>query len=799
MSECTFTASSELSFHRKFEETAGWLQPEEFPVIDWRQKKEIELLFPKYRREQLKFDNNNEQRSKVIDINKFTLKSPNNVDILFDNTKLFLETNKRSALFGNNGSGKTCLFEAMSNGSIFNFPSYLFVHHMKELEHNEVRDAVGVLDSVLCSHPYRRVLLAVAIKLESLLAGKEGAIKAEDKAPLEANLTYINKELTNCHGSADQALQIAQAMLRVLGFDETGEKAPLSSLSGGLRMRCALACAFFMSPEVLLLDEPTNHLDLPSVLWLENKLRGYKGTFLLVTHDRVLLENVVTSVMLIADQKLKYFPCDFKEFEVRKEQEDADQEKMIDQFLMRNKNLNPMSPLIKQQNLYIEWKAARQARKVLMQSKFSFPSPKDLPLGPGEATQGDISLIKVDNVRFNYDESKGLPWIFDNPISYEIKMNTRVGIMGPNGAGKSTFLKLITGKIHPTSGTITTNKKMTVAYFGQHSTKELDLEDSALDFMVKSFPKDPQGVLKSHLERTSVNDNIMHTRMKNLSFSQRSCVIFAKLTYVPPHLLILDEPTNFLDLETVGSLITACNKFKGGLIIVTHNRDFLKRCSKTFLSLIPGFFLEFDSMKSAERATYSFMQALEEGKQVDAKSAIQQNRGGGAIQSKEDIAINNARRAEIIAKQKAEEQFARDEVERLAREAEEKKAKLAAKVAAQKLDWAAGDVCWAPIAGKFLQVTVVRNVPAVGVTVEKADGSKALVEAKKLKQENPEAGKPADAPKSAGGAGGAGRGGATASAGGRGGAAGGRGGAAGARGGAAGGRGGAAGRGRGGR
>ncbi|TPX70763.1 hypothetical protein CcCBS67573_g06427 [Chytriomyces confervae] len=368
-------------------------------------------------------------------------------------------------------------------------------------------------------------------------------------------------------------------------------------------------------------------------------------------------------------------------------------------------------------------------------SRGMFPKNFDLPLGPGEATQGDISLIKVDNIRFNYDESKGLPWIFDNPILYEIKMNTRVGIMGPNGAGKSTFLKLITGHIHPTSGTIATNKRMTVAYFGQHSTKELDLEDSALDFMVKSSPKDPQGVLKSHLERTSVNDNVV----KNLSFSQRSCVIFAKLTYVSPHLLILDEPTNFLDLETVGSLITACNKFKGSLII-------------TFLSLILGFFLEFDSMKSAKRATYSFMQALEE--------------------VQKDIAINNGYRAEIIVKQKAEEQFARDEAERLAREAEEKKAKLAAKVAAQKLDWAAGDVCWAPIAGKFLQVTAVRNVSAVGVTVEKADGPKALVEAKKLKQENPEAGKPAEVPKSAGGAAGAGRGGATASAGGRGGAAG---------------------------
>ncbi|KAI8820327.1 P-loop containing nucleoside triphosphate hydrolase protein, partial [Chytriomyces cf. hyalinus JEL632] len=135
------------------------------------------------------------------------------------------------------------------------------------------------------------------------------------------------------------------------------------SLSGGLRMRCALACAFFMSPDVLLLDEPTNHLDLPTVLWLETMLRGYKGTFLLVTQDTVLLESAVTSVLLIADQKLKYFPCDFKEFKVRKEQEDTHQEKM------RSENLNPMSPLIKQENRNIERKGIRQARNVLMHMK----------------------------------------------------------------------------------------------------------------------------------------------------------------------------------------------------------------------------------------------------------------------------------------------------------------------------------------------------------------------------------------------------------------------------------------------
>ncbi|KAJ3295969.1 hypothetical protein HDU79_007761 [Rhizoclosmatium sp. JEL0117] len=785
MAPVVFKASTDATFHRKFEETAGFLKPTEFPEIDWRVKTQIEELFPLYKREQLKADAKGETRSKVIDIKSFTLKSPNGTDILFDNTKLYVEGNKRSALFGNNGSGKTCLFAAIESGAISGFPSYLHTHHMKELEHHEVRDAVGVLDTVLCSHPYRRVLLAIQEKLQGLIDGKEGEVNDADKKALTDNLAYVEKQIENVHGSADQALQVAQAMLRVLGFDETGEKATLSSLSGGLRMRVALACAFFMSPEVLLLDEPTNHLDLPSVLWLENKLRGYKGSFLLVTHDRTLLENVVTSVMLIQDQKLKYYTCDFKEFEIRKEQEDAEYEKMVDTFLLRNKNLNPMSPLIKQQRAYTLWKEARQARKVLLQSKFSFPSPKELPLGPGEATQADISLINVENIRFCYDVSKGLPFIFDNPVSYHIKMGTRVGIMGPNGAGKSTFLKLITGKIFPTEGKITTNDKMTVAYFGQHSTKELNLEDSALDFMCASFPKDPQGVLKAHLERTSVTDSIMHTRMKNLSFSQRSCVIFAKLTYVPPHLLILDEPTNFLDLETVGSLITACNKFKGGLIIVTHNRDFLKKCSKTFLSIIPGFFLEFDNMKSAERATYSFMQALEEGKQVDAKAAIQQNRGGGAILSKEDLAINNARRKAIMEKEAADKAAALAEQERLAKEAEEKAAKLKAKAAAIKTDWVAGDICWAPVGGKFVQGTVVRNVPAVGVTVELSTGAKALVDAKKLKQEEPAAGaataaaKPAPKPAGAAPAGAA-RGGAQAA---RGGAAGGRGGAAGGRGG----------------
>jgi len=312
--------------------------------------------------------------------------------------------------------------------------------------------------------------------------------------------------------------------------------------------------------------------------------------------------------------------------------------------------------------------------------------------------------------------------------------------MGPNGAGKSTLLKLITEKLVPTTGTITRHPDFVTAYFGQHSTKELDLEKSALDFMQWKFPKANIGVLRTHLAKTSVGDTIAESRMKNLSFSQRSCVIFAALTFVPPHLLIMDEPTNFLDLDSVDSLIKAVNKFTGGLVVVTHNRDFLKRTVKSFLSIIPGAFLEFPTMKDAERATYSFITALEAGHHVNVQQAIQDNRGGGAIHSEEDQKI----RADKLAAQqkKAKDEADAIEAERVRAESlamEREKARVA-KVAALRTDWAAGESCWAPIKGKWVFIEVVRNVPAMGVTCKTPTGAMVMVEANKLRAENPEGG-----------------------------------------------------------
>jgi energy-coupling factor transporter ATP-binding protein EcfA2 len=155
--------------------------------------------------------------------------------------------------------------------------------------------------------------------------------------------------------------------------------------------------------------------------------------------------------------------------------------------------------------------------------------------------------------------------------------------------------------------------------------------------MAEQFPGELAGQLRQHLAKTSVVGTVQDTRMETLSFSQKSCIVFAKLTYRCPHLLILDEPTNFLDLESVDSLIAACNKYAGALLLVSHNRDFLKKCAKQYLSVVPGKFQLFDSMKDAERATYTFIAEMDEGGSVSAQDLVKKNAGGASVHASQDL------------------------------------------------------------------------------------------------------------------------------------------------------------------
>jgi len=602
------------------------LTPQElFDTCDWTSKDSMVKLFPVYFQEQYahKKSTGKDILNKSVKIENFTMKTPFGDQELLKGTDLLLENNKRQGLVGANCTGKTLLFEYMSQGKIKDFPKYIHVHHCRELEPHELGETV--LDTVVTSHPFRQILMKSEAKISELL---ENPDMADKKDLLKDSLIWVQQLMRQIRGY--DAEERAQKMLRVLGFDETGQKRLVSALSGGLRMRVALCMAFFIEADLLLLDEPTNHLDFPSVLWLENRLRGYRSAFLMVSHDRELLNNVCTNVLLLEDKQIKYYQMGFKEFEKKKATEDKKKFDEIEKFLQKNVNVDPSTMLGKQKHEKKLWSDTYYQRQVALAGKFTFPAPVPLS-NPENLPVDQISLINLSNLRFSYNPSEG-HFIFNDPIAFNVTAGTRCGVMGPNGAGKSTLLKLLTHKLVPTDGTVVDHPNFSLAYFGQHSTAELNPEMTPIEFMQSQFPEESAGSLRQHLAKTSIIGMIADTRMVRLSFSQRSCVVFAKLTYVCPHLLILDEPTNFLDLESVDSLISACNKYKGALLLVSHNRDFLKKCAKQYLSVVPGSFKMYDNLKDAENGTYSFIAEMEEGGKVGA-DALVNTPGGGSVHS----------------------------------------------------------------------------------------------------------------------------------------------------------------------
>jgi ATP-binding cassette subfamily F protein 3 len=553
--------------------------------------------------------------SKTVDVH-FSLKQPFSTTYLLNDAHLFLEPNKRICLIGDASCGKSTLLEEIASHRIKDFPKHLHVHHCQEL-HNTAVD-ISVIDAVVLAHEYRNILLKCQKTIKEKIVG---VTEKATKELIQANLDFVEFNLVKI--KSEDAYQRASKMLRVLGFDEVGQRKSTNSLSGGLRMRVALCAAFFIEADLLLLDEPTNHLDFPSVLWLENRLRSYRGSYLLISHDRDLLENVCTSVIHFSEKKLTNHNGSFAEFEKKRAVIEKKREVEIEKFLLANRNVDPSTPKAKEKAEKMAWREAYQAKMILYAGKFTFPDARALPPQPNDpADPLDISLIKIEKVRFSYDEKKGLPFIFDTPIDLDVTCRTRMGVMGPNGAGKSTLLKLLTKRLIPVSGTITQHPTATVAYFAQHHAAELNMEQTPIDYMIMTFPEEKSGLLRSHLGKVGIDGPKAETRMKSLSHGQRSCVIFAKITYVCPHLLIMDEPTNFLDLESVDSLIAATNKYAGALLLVSHNRGFLKKCARQYLSVVPGQFNIYDDLKSCERATYSFIAELEDGEGGSLKDAL---------------------------------------------------------------------------------------------------------------------------------------------------------------------------------
>lgn len=589
-----------------------------YAEMDWTDFDQVVATWPPHIRERVRLQRAR-KIAKDVNIEEFSLKVPFQKEYLLDMTELVIGQRQKLSLIGACNSGKSTLFRAMANQEIKGFPIHLQVHHMKEIEVSA--DAENLLDTVVHSHSYLMALRRNKVELEARINGTDGHPEpsAEVKEALESNLYKVNVKLRE--NGNDRAEEEASKSLRVLGFDEVAQTKSINSLSGGLRMRVALCAAFFIEADILLLDEPTNHLDFPSLLWLENKLRTYRKTLIMVCHDREILNNVCNGVMQITEEKtLKYYvPSTFEAYEKKRRKEEKKFADGVEKFLRKHRNIDFSSPLAAEAAKKRKWLEKYTREMVLRAGQFTFPPPTELvpdneQLGQ-ELEQKDVNVIKVSNVRFSYDPET-LPFIFDTPISIDIKMSTRMGVMGPNGAGKSTFLKLLTGRLQPVEGTITTNKNATIGYFSQHHSAEMDLKMTPSEFMMEMFPEEKIGNLKSHLAKVGITGGLTDTPMTDLSQGLRSCILFAKITYVCPNLLIMDEPTNFLDIETVDALINATNKYRGSLLLVSHSRLFLNKCADAYLSIVPGSFNVYPDLAECERATYTFIADMEEGNKV---------------------------------------------------------------------------------------------------------------------------------------------------------------------------------------
>jgi len=494
--------------------------------------------------------------------------------ILFSNASLQILPGVRSGLVGPNGAGKSTIFrlitgeEEADKGDIACSKKTVIGYFSQDVGEMAGCSALEETMSAVAE------VMDLATEIQEMEAAMAEPMSDDDLADLLERYGNAQEEFEH-RGGYDLESR-AQAVLTGLGIGPDDYNRPVESFSGGWKMRIALAKILTINPDVLLLDEPTNHLDIESILWLEEWLKNdFKGSVLMTSHDRIFMNSIVSRIIEVANKTVTTYGGDYdfylREREIRREQLQA--------------SYRRQQEMLAKEEDFIARFAARVSHAAQVQSRIKKlekierivlpPEQKIMRFEFAEPPRSGDDVVAIHELGKTWIlEDKSTKPVFSG-VSGMIRRQEKIAVVGVNGAGKSTFLKVLTGKTEPTSGTVTLGANVNVGYFSQHSMDILIADRTVFDTVQEVMPQAHIGQVRNLCGAFLFQGDDADKRISQLSGGEKSRVVLATLLARPYNFLVLDEPTNHLDMQSRDILLEALKKFSGTVILVSHDRHFL--------------------------------------------------------------------------------------------------------------------------------------------------------------------------------------------------------------------------------
>jgi len=497
--------------------------------------------------------------------------------VLFVEASFQLNPGERVGLVGPNGSGKTTLFrmivreESPDEGDV-SVPKRVTIGYFRQ----DVEEMSGrsVLDETIAG-------CGRVGELHHELEALQHAMGDPDESDFDVVLARFGEVQEAYDHLGGYALEAqAREVLHGLGFDDDRVDGDVGALSGGWKMRVAMARALLGKPDVLLLDEPTNHLDIESIIWLETFLRSFQGALLMTSHDREFMNRVVTKIAEIDDGEIIAYSGNYDFYERERAIRETNREAAYAR----------QQAMLAKERRFIERFAAHAAKAAQVQSRVKaidkiekIELPKKRRVVRFDFRQpprsGDL-VVTIEGLSKAY----GRRVVYDG-FNMTVRRGERWAVMGRNGAGKTTLLKMVSGALAPDSGSLTLGASLKMGYFAQQALDLLDADLTIEEQLQKDFPHESIGVLRTLAGAFQFSGDEVDKKIKTLSGGEKTRLVMARMLLDPPNFLVLDEPTNHLDLATKEMLVEALAAFEGTMLFVSHDRTFLRGLSNRVLEL----------------------------------------------------------------------------------------------------------------------------------------------------------------------------------------------------------------------